>query len=91
MHVSLPAIPHSALMTIRGRIKVAVLVIVDPSGNVIDALVENPGPSSYFAHLAKEASGKWKFVRADAQDSREWLLQFEFTRSGPTAHATQRS
>jgi TonB family protein len=78
-------------MTIHGHIKVAVLVIVDRSGNVIDALVENPGPSSYFAHLAREAAGKWKFAPADSQDSREWLLSFEFSRSGPTARATQRS
>jgi serine/threonine protein kinase len=91
LHVSLPTVPRSALMTIHGHIKVAVLVIVDRSGNVIDALVENPGPSSYFAHLAREAAGKWKFAPADSQDSREWLLSFEFSRSGPTARATQRS
>jgi hypothetical protein len=91
VHVSLPTVPRGALMTIHGHIKVAVLVIVDRSGNVIDALVENPGPSSYFAHVARDAAGKWKFAPADSQDPREWLLSFEFTRSGPSARATQRS
>jgi TonB family protein len=90
-HVQLPTVSRSALMTIHGHIKVAVLVIVDKSGSVIDALVENPGPSSYFAHLAREAASKWKFAPADPQDTRQWLLSFEFTRGGVTGHATPRS
>ena len=41
--------------------------------------------------LAKEAARKWQFPPADTQDSREWLVRFEFTRRGPTGHATPRS
>jgi TonB family protein len=86
VHEQIPIVPRSALETIHGHVKVAVLVIVDPSGNVVDALLENPGPSSYFARVAREAARKWKFAPADTQDSREWLLRFEFTRGGTTGH-----
>jgi len=88
VHEEIPNVPRSARKTIRGHIKVAVLVIVDRSGNVIDALLQNPGPSWYFARLAREAARKWRFAPADKQDSREWLLRFEFTRGGTTGHAT---
>jgi TonB family protein len=91
VHEQMPVVPRSALATIHGHVRVAVLVIVDPSGNVADAILENPGPSSYFARLAKEAARKWQFPPADTQDSRQWLVRFEFTRRGPTGHATPRS
>jgi len=72
-----------------------VLVIVDRSGNVVDAILRDPGASPYFARLAKDAARKWKFTpaesAADNQDSRQWLLRFEFTRGGTTAHAIPRS
>jgi TonB family protein len=88
LHEQIPSVPRSARATIRGHIKVAVLVIVDPSGNVIDALLQNPGPSWYFARQAREAARKWTFAPAANQDSRQWLLRFEFTRGGTTGHAT---
>jgi serine/threonine protein kinase len=90
LHEQIPDASRSALETIHGHVKVAVLVIVGPSGDVIDALLENPGPSAYFARLARDAARKWKFAPADMQDSREWLLRFEFTRDGATAHADAR-
>jgi Protein kinase domain len=90
-HAHIPAISRSALNTIRGRIKIGVLVMVDGQGNVFDALLENPGPSSYFARQARDAAKQWKFVPASEQDSRQWLLGFEFTRAGATVHATPRS
>jgi len=88
VHEEIPNVPRTARRTIRGHIKVAVLVIVDRSGNVTDAMLENPGPSWYFARLAREAARKWRFAPADKQDSRQWLLRFEFTRGGTTGHAT---
>ena len=91
LHEEIPSVPRSARATIHGHVKVAVLVIVDASGNVIDALMENPGPSPYFARLAKEASRKWQFPPADNQDSRQWLLRFEFGRGGTTARAAAKS
>jgi TonB family protein len=87
VHEELPVVPRSASETIHGHVRVTVRVIVDRSGNVVDALLENPGPSSYFARLAKGAAGKWRFVPADNEDTREWLVRFEFARSDTTAHA----
>ncbi|MGB9329906.1 MAG: TonB family protein [Steroidobacteraceae bacterium] len=84
VHEQLPVVPRSARETIHGRIKVAVLVIVDRSGKVIDATLEIPGPSGYFARLAREAAGKWKFSPASDQESRKYLVTFEFTRSDTT-------
>jgi TonB family protein len=88
VHEQIPSVPHSARRTIHGHIKVAVLVNVDRSGNVTDAMLQNPGPSWYFARLARDAARKWKFAPADGQDSRQWLLRFEFARGGTTGHAT---
>jgi TonB family protein len=84
VHEQIPVVPRSARETIHGRIRVAVLVIVDRSGKVIDATLENPGPSGYFARLAREAAGKWKFSPAGDQDSRKYSVTFEFTRSDTT-------
>jgi len=66
-------------------------VTVDSSGNVLHESPESPGSSRYFVRLATEAARKWKFAPADGQDSREWLLRFEFTRGGVTGHATSAS
>lgn len=88
VHEQLPAAPRSARATIHGRVRVAVLVIVDRSGAVIDALLANPGPSAYFARLARGAASQWKFAAASEPDTRKWLIRFEFTRGGTTAHAS---
>jgi TonB family protein len=88
LHEEIPDVPRSARATIRGRIKVAVRVTVDSSGSVTDAAVDSPGSSKYFARLATEAARKWKFVPAEIQDSRKWLLRFEFTRGGASGHAS---
>jgi TonB family protein len=87
LHQEIPDVPRRNRDTIRGHIKVAVRVTVDSSGNVVNETLENPGPSKYFARLATEAARKWKFSPAGNRDSRKWLLQFEFTRSGATGHA----
>ena len=67
------------------------LVIVNSSGSVIDALLQEPGPSPYFARRAREAARQWQFAPAGEQDSRQWLLRFEFTRDGVTGHAAPRA
>jgi hypothetical protein len=91
LHEELPEVAHSARESIHGHIKVAVRVTVDRSGAVVDEAMEDPGSSRYFARVASGAARKWKFAPADNQNSREWLLRFEFTRDGTTAHATPRS
>jgi TonB family protein len=87
LHEVIPDVPRHARNTIRGHITVAVRVTVDRSGNVVDETLENPGPSKYFARLATEAARKWKFAPADNQDSRKWLLRFDFSRGGVTGRA----
>jgi len=91
LHQEIPALSHSTRNSIRGQIKVTVLVTVDRSGNVIGQTLENQGSSKYFARLALEAAKKWKFAPADSQDSRQWLLQFEFARSGASGQAVPRT
>jgi TonB family protein len=91
VHAPMPTVAASAQRTIHGHVKVGVLVIVDRSGAVVDALVHDPGPSSYFARVARDAARKWQFVPAEQPDSRQWLLTFEFARDGTTGHATPRS
>jgi TonB family protein len=88
LHEEIPDVPRRNRETIRGHIKVWVRVTVDSSGKVVDETVEKPGPSTYFARLATEAARKWRFAPAGNHDSRKWLLQFEFTRSGARGHAT---
>jgi TonB family protein len=82
----IPDLSRSARASIRGVIKIAVRVIVDRSGNVAAATVDNRGSSKYFARAAMDAAKKWKFAQAADQASRVWLLNFEFTRAGTTAH-----
>jgi TonB family protein len=87
VHQVLPDVPLKARETIRGKVKVRVKVSVDASGNVA-AMLDTPGPSRYFAGLALQAARRWKFAPAkvDGQDvSSEWLLRFEFSRTGTTA------
>jgi hypothetical protein len=88
LHEALPDVSQVILKKIRGHINVRVRVLVDPSGNVVGEFLENPGPSRYFARIAGDAAGEWKFAPADTQGSRVWLLRFEFTRGGATVDAT---
>jgi TonB family protein len=89
LHEEIPAVSRSARESIRGEIKVAVRVTVDRAGNVVAENLEVRGSSRYFARAATEAAKKWKFVPAD-QNAREWLVKFEFSRSGVTGNAVPR-
>ena len=91
LHQEIPALSHGTRNSIRGQIKVTVLVTVDRAGNVVGETLENQGSSKYFARLGLEAAKKWKFAPADSQDSRQWLLQFEFARSGAAGQALPRT
>jgi TonB family protein len=85
LHQEIPAVLRSARESIHGHIKVTVRVTVDRSGEVVGETVQDSSSSKYFARVATEAARKWRFVPADNQTSREWLLRFEFTRDGTTA------
>lgn len=84
-HQEIPALSRGARNSVRGEIKVAVRVTVDKSGSVVAEKFETHGPSKYFARVASDAAKKWRFVPADTAASRQYLLQFEFTRAGATA------
>jgi hypothetical protein len=90
VHEEIPTISRSSRESIRGQIKVAVSVTLDRAGNVVAENVEVHGSSKYFARLATDAAKKWKFAPSDAQSSREWLVQFEFSHDGVTGHAIPR-
>jgi TonB family protein len=87
LHQEIPVVPRNVRNSIRGRIKVTVRVTVDRSGHVVGESLENPGASKYFARLANAAARKWQFAPDANTAARVWLLRFEFTRSGTTAHA----
>lgn len=89
-HQEIPFMSRSARDSIHGQIKVAVLVNVDRAGNVLAENIELHGSSRYFARLASDAAKKWKFAPAGNPSVRQWLLQFEFSRSGVSAQATAR-
>ena len=90
VHEEIPAVSRGAHDSIRGQIKVAVRVTVDRAGNVVSENLEVRGSSRYFARLATEAAKKWRFAPADNPSPREWLVQFEFSRTGVTGHAVPR-
>jgi TonB family protein len=87
LHQEIPIVPRNARASIRGRITVTVRVIVDHSGHVVSETVANPRASKYFARLAGAAAKKWQFAPDASAAARVWLLRFEFTRAGTTAHA----
>jgi TonB family protein len=87
VHEVLPDVPTRARQTIRGHVRVSVRVIVDPDGTVFAALVDDAGPSKYFARLALEAAKGWTFAPVAADGQRLVQLRFDFTRDGTTARA----
>jgi TonB family protein len=87
LHEEIPDLSRGARDTIHGHIKVDVRVTVDASGNVVEESLGHGGTSRYFDRLATAAAGKWKFTPAADQDSRKYLLRFEFSRSGATGRA----
>ena len=89
LHQEMPDISRTARGTIRGVIKIAVRVIVDHSGDVVATTLDHRASSKYFARAALDAAEQWKFAEDTEQASRVWLLRFEFTRAGTTAHAAE--
>ncbi len=88
VHQVLPDVPQTASDTIQGTIRVSVRVNVDPSGNVVGAELDSPGPSKYFARMALAAAQNWKFAAQDQDVVREFIVHFEFRNTGPRAYAT---
>lgn len=82
----MPEVSQAALDTIQGTVKVNVRVRVDRSGNVVGAEFESSGPSKYFARQSMQAAQSWRFAEGP-DDSRQFVLRFEFTNSGVKADA----
>ena len=82
VYQAVPDVPDGIRDRIRGTIHVTVRVLVDPSGDVVGQFLESGGPSRYFARLAGDAANEWKFVPADQQSPRVWVLKFDFVREG---------
>ena len=79
---ALPEISDAARATIQGMLEVRVQARVDASGTVVDAKLDEPGPSRYFASHSLEAARRWKFdaLPAGSPASPEnWLLHFQYT------------
>jgi TonB family protein len=91
-HQVMPEVSNAALRTVQGKLKIRIKVTVDSSGNVVLAKFDSRGPSKYFAERTLEAARQWKFNPPQV-DGRgvpsEWILRFEFTRSGATVHPAQ--
>jgi TonB family protein len=80
-----PEAPARALATIHGTVRVRVKVHVDPAGNVSTAVLDNAGPSRYFADLSLKAAKQWVFTPPEVDGHSvpsDWLIQFHFTSAG---------
>ena len=90
LHQALPEIPDRVTRTINGTVKVRVKVAVTAEGKVSNAVLAARGPSAYFARQALEAAQHWTFA-APVHDGKtrasDWILHFEFRRSGTRAGA----
>lgn len=89
VHQVVPEAPQQALERIRGRIFVMIRVLVDSEGNVIAALMEEPGPNPLFARLADDAARQWRFVPSENRRPRVWIVKFTFTSEGVTARVIE--
>ena len=87
-----PDVSRSALRTIHGKLKIRVKVTVDSSGNVTLAKFDSRGPSRYFADRTLRAAQQWTFKPPQIDGKSvpsEWMLKFEFERSGASVHPAQ--
>ncbi len=90
----LPEVPEKVEGAIRGHIRVVIRVQVDAEGHVVQASIDNAGPSRYFANQALNAAGKWKFSPAwvgGETAASVWALEFHFASSGIDATAQEKS
>jgi len=88
----LPEISDKARASIHGRVRVGVRVHVDAAGAVMDAELDSPGPSQYFADQALKAAKRWAFTPPEVDGksvTSEWLLHFVFTSTNTKVTPTQ--
>jgi serine/threonine protein kinase len=88
IHQVMPDVPRSASDTIWGTVRVRIRVNVDPSGNVVAANFDSPGPSHYFARLSMAAARDWKFRSPSVNGTSvpsEWVIHFHYRKTESTA------
>ncbi len=91
---ALPDVPRKIAGTIHGHVRVGVRVQVDPEGNVVQASIDSPGPSRYFADQALHAAQKWKFTPAWVSGrtvASVWILHFQFVPTQTELNAVEKS
>ena len=94
VHEALPEIALKARSTIQGTVKAKIRVAVDAQGRVLSASLAAKSPSAYFDRAALQAAWQWSFsapVRGGRPQPAEWIIRFEFRRSGTRATAQQYS
>jgi TonB family protein len=88
----MPPVSARSRNTITGKVRVTVRVNVDTAGKVVEAHLEAPGPSQYFAKQALDASRHWTFTapeREGAPVASEWFLRYQFGRAKTEVQPTQ--
>jgi TonB family protein len=76
----LPKIPAKARNTIEGKPVMVVRATVDSTGKVTEATLERSF-SRYIGNLVLEAARQWQFAPGEDENSRNWILRFEITRT----------
>jgi outer membrane biosynthesis protein TonB len=88
----LPDASQKARDTIRGKVRLSVIVHVDESGRVTEAALDAPGPSQYFADRTLEAAKLWLFTPAKMDGHNvpsEWVLRFEIDPTATNVYPAQ--
>ena len=88
----MPDIPEHIRDTIHGHIYVRVAVRAGADGKVTDAILDEAGPSRYFANQALKAAQSWTFQPAAVGGqavASQWTLLFRFGQDGTTVTATE--
>jgi TonB family protein len=88
----MPDIPQHILDDVQGHFQVHVAVEADAEGKVVEASLDSPGPSQYFANKALAAAKGWKFTPAESGGlavASQWMLTFRFGDDGATVTATE--
>lgn len=90
---ALPRVPKGASDTVWGTVRVSVVVDVDPRGHVVEAKLDSPGPSRYFAGLSMAAARDWKFAPPRVGGNivpSEWVIDFGYSKTDTSAEASER-
>ncbi|HVT98583.1 MAG TPA: TonB family protein [Acidobacteriaceae bacterium] len=87
-----PDIPQHILDTVHGHVRVRVRVDVDAQGKITNAVLDDPGPSRYFADKALATARNWTFTPAHSNGQAvpsTWMLHFSFGHDGSTVTSTE--